>query len=79
MIISEWDPPLRCVVRHTGRMVRGSGTFEVIPVGTECDFRWTEDLELPIPPALGRMAGVLVRPIAEWSLASSLRRFARLL
>ena len=19
MIISEWDPPLRCVVRHTGR------------------------------------------------------------
>jgi hypothetical protein len=60
-------------------MVRGSGTFEVIPVGTECDFRWTEDLELPIPPALGRLAGVLVRPIAEWSLASSLRRFARLL
>src|ERR1039458_3916151 len=56
MVISEWDPPLRCVVRHTGRVVRGSGTFEVIPVGTECDFRWTEDLELPIPPALGRMA-----------------------
>ena len=36
MIISEWDPPLRCVVRHTGPMVRGSGIFEVIPVGEEC-------------------------------------------
>ena len=78
MIISEWDPPLRCVVRHTGRMVRGSGIFEVIPVGTECEFRWTEDLELPLPPALGKLAGLVIRPIAERGLASSLRRFARL-
>src|SRR3984957_7602663 len=38
MVVSEWDPPLRCVVRHTGRLVRGSGTFEVIPVGGEGDF-----------------------------------------
>ena len=78
MVISEWDPPLRCVVRHTGRVVRGSGIFEVIPVGTECEFRWTEDLELPLPPALGRLAWLAVRPVAEWGLASSLRRFAKL-
>jgi carbon monoxide dehydrogenase subunit G len=79
MIISEWEPPRRCVVRHTGRVVRGSGIFEVIPDGTECDFRWTEDLELPLPPELGRLAGLVIRPIAGWSLAASLRRFARLL
>jgi carbon monoxide dehydrogenase subunit G len=79
MVISEWDPPLRCVVRHTGRLVRGSGTFEVIPVGEEADFRWTEDLELPLPPAMGKMAGLVIRPVAEASLAASLRRFARLL
>lgn len=79
MIISEWDPPLRCVVRHTGRLVRGSGIFEVIPDGEEAEFRWTEDLELPLSPALGRLAGLVIRPIAEAGLATSLRRFARLL
>ena len=47
MVISEWEPPRRCVVRHTGKVVRGSGIFEVIPDGTGCVFRWTEELELP--------------------------------
>ena len=60
-------------------MVRGSGIFEVIPVGEEAEFRWTEDLELPLPPTLGRLAGLGIRPIAEAGLAASLRRFARLL
>src|SRR5258708_2191567 len=78
MVISEWDPPLRCVVRHTGRMVRGYGTFEVIPVGEECDVRWTEELELPLPPTMGKLADLVIRPIAEQGLASSLRRLARL-
>jgi hypothetical protein len=67
------------VVRHTGRLVRGSGIFEVIPVGKEAEFRWTEDLELPLPPAVGQLAGLAIRPVAEASLASALRRFARLL
>jgi hypothetical protein len=31
MEITEWDPPHRAVVRHTGRVVRGTGIFEVIP------------------------------------------------
>ena len=44
----------------------------------ECDFRWTEELELPLPPATGKLAGLVIRPIAERGLASSLRRFARL-
>ena len=65
MIISEWDPPLRCVVRHTGPMVRGCGIFEVIPVGTECDFRWTEELELPLPPSVGKLAGLAMRPSGD--------------
>ena len=51
----------------------------MIPVGEEAEFRWTEDLELPLSPAVGRMAGLVIRPIAEAGLAASLRRFARLL
>ena len=78
MVITEWDPPRKCVVRHTGRVVRGAGVFEIIGDGPPCEFRWAEDLDLPLPAALGRLAGLLIRPAAEWGLRASLRRFARL-
>src|ERR1022692_4019153 len=42
MVITEWDPPRRCVVRHTGRVVRGLGIFEVTRAGQQSEFRWTE-------------------------------------
>jgi carbon monoxide dehydrogenase subunit G len=77
MVITEWDPPRRCVVRHTGRVVRGLGIFEVAPSGRESEFRWTEQLQLPWP-----LSGVLGRrvvvPLARWGLNASLRRLARL-
>jgi len=78
MLITEWDPPRRCVVRHTGRVVRGLGIFEVAPDGHRTEFRWTERLELPWPlsGSLGRRAVV---PVARWALGASLRRFARLI
>lgn len=77
MVITEWDPPRRCVVLHTGRVVRGDGVFEAIPSGSHCEFRWIERLELPkvLAGAAGR---ALVRPVAQAGLDSSLRRFARL-
>jgi Polyketide cyclase / dehydrase and lipid transport len=79
MVITEWDPPRRCVLRHTGRVVRGTGIFEVIPRGPRSEFRWIEQLQLPVPPAVGRLAGRVITPVAAWALRSSLRRFARLL
>jgi Polyketide cyclase / dehydrase and lipid transport len=79
MVITGWDPPRRCVLAHTGRAVRGTGIFEVTPRGPGSEFRWTEQLLLPVPPAIGALAGRLIAPVAEWGLRSSLRRFARLL
>jgi hypothetical protein len=32
-----------------------------------------------MPPAIGRVVGLVIRPLAQWGLRSSLRRFARLL
>lgn len=85
MVITQWDPPRRCVVRHTGKVVRGLGIFEVTPRGERCEFRWTEQLELPLSSAgrLGRWVVVplgrwIVVPLARWGLDASLRRFARL-
>lgn len=78
MVITEWDPPRRCTVTHTGRVVRGRGVFEVTPRGAGSRFRWAEHLELPLPAATARLVAA-ARPLAQWGLNSSLKRFARLL
>jgi hypothetical protein len=94
MIITEWDPPRRCVVRHTGKVVRGSGIFEVIPLRDTSDpsdpgdlsdlseFRWTELVELPVPDAVQPGAVLVGRwtvvPLTRLALDYSLHRFARL-
>jgi carbon monoxide dehydrogenase subunit G len=77
MVITEWEPPHRCVVRHTGRVVRGAGVFEVVPAAAGSEFRWTERLELPLAAA-GRWGWRLARPLARRGMQVSMRRFARL-
>ena len=78
MEITEWDPPRRCVVTHHGRVVRGDGVFEVIPLGQDrAEFRWTERLDLPLG-AVGRLGWPLVRPAFRSGVGYSLRRLARL-
>ena len=76
MVITEWQPPRRCVLRHTGRVVRGSGVFEVSPADRGSEFRWTERLSLPLGTA-GHWGWRAVRPLAQRGLDASLRRFAR--
>ncbi len=78
MVITEWAPPHRCVVRHTGRVVRGIGVLEVIRQAESCQFQWTERLQLPLGP-VGRLGWPIVRPLVRWGLDSSLRRFKRLI
>jgi hypothetical protein len=77
MVITEWHPPHRCVVRHTGRLVRGTGVFEVASKGTMSEFSWTEQLRLPsrVP---GRLARWLAGVPGRWVMDTSLRRFRRL-
>jgi hypothetical protein len=75
MLITRWEPPRRVDVRHTGRVVRGSGVFEVRPRGDASTFVWTEVLDLPLG-ALGRAGWPLVRPAMRAGVRLSLRRFA---
>jgi hypothetical protein len=77
MVITQWYPPHRCVVRHTGRVVRGTGVFEVARRGPMSEFAWTERLRLPWP-ASGRLGQWLVARPARWLMGASLRRFTRL-
>jgi uncharacterized protein YndB with AHSA1/START domain len=83
MEIVEWAPPggagpVRCVVRHTGRVVRGEGVFEVVELGpARTRFLWSELLDLPLG-ALGRAGWPIVRPAFRAGVRQSLRRMARL-
>ena len=76
MRIEQWEPPQRCHVVHTGRVVRGTGTFVVEPRGAGSRFVWREDLDLPLG-LLGRLGWPLVRPFFALGVKLSLRRFAR--
>ncbi|TCK26514.1 SRPBCC family protein [Pseudonocardia endophytica] len=81
MEITEWTEqeggPRRCVVRHTGNVVRGEGVFAVVELGPRRSrFLWTELLDLPLG-ALGRAGWPLVRPAFRAGVVHSLRRMAR--
>jgi len=78
MVITEWDPPHRVVVEHTGKVVRGSGVMEVVP-GEDGGsvFVWAEELDLPLG-ALGRAGWPVVRPAFAAGVKASLRKFAQL-
>jgi len=76
MRVTEWDPPRRCTMQHTGRLVRGRGIFEVAAHPGGSRFRWTEDLELPFG-TVGRVGWPMVAPLTRWGLQRSLKRFAR--
>lgn len=78
MEITEWDPPTTVAVRHTGRLVRGTGVFRVLPrEGGGSTIVWEEELDLPFGP-VGRLGWPLVRPVNAALLRLSLRRLAEL-
>jgi uncharacterized protein YndB with AHSA1/START domain len=84
MVITEWEPPHRCTVRHTGRVVRGEGVFEVFALpGGRSRFVWTERLDLPAGRhghlgRLSRLGWPLAKPVLAAGARVSLRRLATL-
>jgi carbon monoxide dehydrogenase subunit G len=83
MIITGWHPPRngrdgRCVVRHTGALIRGVGRFEVRELDSGMTrVTWTEDINLPLG-VLGEIGWVAVEPAARVMLRVSLWRLSRL-
>jgi len=70
MTITGWDPPRRCEVLHTGRMLRGEGGFVVAPAGPDrTRFEWWERFQMP-----GGSAGRLLWPLARPVLRAGVRR-----
>lgn len=84
MVITHWDPPRECTVKHLGKIVRGTGTFAIEPTGgvdrgtsiSGSTFTWSEDV---VPPLgrLGAFAWPVVRPAFETMMRISLRRLVK--
>jgi len=83
MVITGWYPPRngragRCVVRHTGKLIKGVGGFEVRPLDDGGSrVTWTEDVDLPLG-VLGEIGWVGAEPAIRAVLRVSLWRLARL-
>ena len=77
MTITEWEPPQRCLVRHTGKVVRGTGVFEVQALGQgRSRFLWSEVVELPFG-VIGRIGWLFTKPLVAAGVRYSLRKLAR--
>lgn len=77
MTVTSWEPPHSCNVLHTGKVVRGTGRFEVVQMtSSRTAFVWSEHLRLPFG-VLGRVAWLVLGPIMTAGVKLSLNRFAR--
>ncbi|WP_158885320.1 SRPBCC family protein [Amycolatopsis anabasis] len=77
MEIIGWEPPIRCTVRHVGKLIRGTGAFHVQGKGPQrSTLVWSEQL---IPPfgLLGRLGWPVAKPAFTLGLRHSLQKFAR--
>jgi len=84
MVVTQWRPPARCAVLHTGRVLRGTGEFAIEDApspgrrggGAGVRLVWREELDLP-----GGIAGALgwrvLRPLVRLAVGRSLTRLAR--
>lgn len=73
MRVTGWDPPARLEVAHLGRLIRGSGAFELYDIEHGTRVVWWEEIEPPLG-ALGRWgARTVVRPLVERVFRRSLR------
>lgn len=77
MEITRWEPPFRCDVLHTGKVVKGTGSFQVEKIDNELSrFIWIEDLEIPLG-IIGLMGFKLLRPFFVLGVQKSLDKFAK--
>jgi hypothetical protein len=71
MEITKFKPPVLCEVVHIGRIIRGTGKFELKKSKNGTIFNWQEDL-VAHPVFL-----LIMRPLLLIGVWLSLRRFAR--
>jgi len=73
MTVTRWEPPYRCDVIHTGKVLKGAGTFRLEETGdNSCTFYWSETIDIH------RALFLLGAPFLWVGVRISLARFRRL-
>jgi len=73
MTVTKWEPPTRCDVIHTGKILKGTGTFQLESRGPDVTaFYWSETIEIH------RALFLLGAPFLWLGVRISLGRFARI-
>ena len=74
MVVTNWQPPSICDVLHTGKIIKGTGRFEVVAINDQKSlFNWSEVIWAP------RVIFLILKPALFVGVWISLRRFARTL
>jgi hypothetical protein len=72
MTVTKWDAPSRCDVEHHGKILKGSGTFQLNEAGTNrTRFDWSETIVAP------KALFILAAPFLYVGVRISLKRFSR--
>ena len=72
MTVTLWQEPSRCDVVHTGKVLKGTGTFLLTQESENTTrFDWSETIEAP------RVIFLLIAPFLYAGVRISLQRFAR--
>jgi hypothetical protein len=72
MTVTKWEVPSQCDVEHHGKILKGSGTFELIQLGhNQTRFNWSETIVAP------KALFILAAPFLYIGVRISLKRFSQ--
>jgi hypothetical protein len=73
MNVTRWEPPHRCDVEHVGKILKGTGSFQLTRIApNQTKFDWSETVIAP------RLLFILIAPFLYIGVRISLARFAKL-
>jgi hypothetical protein len=74
MVVTTWQPPYICDVLHTGKIIKGTGRFQLSAItDNSTRFDWSEEILTP------RVIFLLIAPGLYVGVRISLTKFSRLL
>lgn len=78
MEVTAWEPREVLEVRHVGRLISGTGRFELEPTAVGTRVTWREHVDPPLGRLGEAVAGRLVRPLVARRFRASMDNFKRL-
>ena len=72
MVVTSWQPPHICDVLHTGKIIKGTGRFELVAINADTTrFDWSEEILAP------RVIFLLIAPGLYAGVRISLMKLGR--